>query len=189
MSKPAIITGVVLAIILVIVMWVIGNYNSLVSSQIEVEKSWSMIETQYQRRMDIVDNLVNIAKGDQTQELAVIKEIVDARKIYNAPTSSDNEKVSAASSIENNTVALVQRLQEAYPDRKSNQLMQTLMSDLKGTEDGILKARNDYNTTAAKYNKVIRRLPNNIFANSFGFSVKTLFKAETGADKATKVSF
>jgi len=187
LTKPAIATGIVLGVFLVIGLWLMGNYNSLVTSRNQTEKSWSMVETQYQRRMDLIDNLVQSVKGQQTQEKEVFIKIAEARTRYNSATS-DNDKTAAANDIETN-VALLPRLQEAYPELKSNELMKTLMSDLKGTEDGIQKVRDTYNTTANNYNTGIQRFPKNIFASMFGFEKKNLFKAESGSEKATKVSF
>lgn len=186
MSKAA-ITAVVFGCVAVIALWFGGNYNSLVSSRNQVEKSWSMVETQYQRRLDLIDNLVSSVKGAQGQEREVFIKIAEARNKYGS-ASSDNDKAAAASNLETN-IALLPRLQEAYPELKSNQQVQTLMNDLRGTEDGILSARNAYNTTATNYNTNISSFPKNIFAHVFGFEKKTLFKSDDGASKATKVQF
>jgi len=187
MSKAAITTGIILGVIGFMILWFVGNYNSLVSSRNQVEKSWSMVESQYQRRLDLIDNLVESVKGAQGQEREVFIKIAEARTAYNNATN-DNDKATAAGNLETN-IALIPRLQEAYPDLKSNQQVQTLMSDLKGTEDGILKARDNYNATANNYNTNIQRFPKNMFANSFGFEAKTLFKSDHGAEKGAKVKF
>ena len=187
MSKPAIVVGGVLVVIAFIGFWIVGNYNSLVSSKNQVEKSWSMVETQYQRRMDLVDNLVSSVKGAQGQEREVFIKIAEARTKYNSATT-DNGKAEAAGNLETN-IALIPRLQEAYPELKSNQQVQTLMTELSGTEGGILKARDTYNATATNYNTNIERFPKSMFANTFGFEKKTLFKSDEGASKATKVQF
>ena len=187
MSKSAITVGIILGVIAFAAFWVIGNYNSLVASRNAVEKSWSMVETQYQRRLDLVENLLNSAKGAQGQEREVFIKIAEARTRYNSATS-DNEKAEAAGSLETN-IALLPRLQEAYPELKSNNQVQALMNELKNTEDGILKARDQYNITANNYNTNITRFPKNMFANTFGFEVKSLFKSDDGAAKATKIQF
>lgn len=168
-------------------LWLVGNYNSLVNSQTAVEKSWAQVETQYQRRFDLIGNVVESVKGGQKQELAVLTEIANARKQYSG-ASSLNDKSAAINSIETN-VALLPRMQEAYPDLKSNMLVQSLMTELKGTEDGIAKARDTFNTTATNYNKNIRSFPKNIFANMFGFEKVNLFKSTVSADKAVQVKF
>lgn len=187
MTKTAIKTLVGLGVVFIIGLWFVGNYNSLVTSQNAVEKSWSSIETQYQRRFDLIGNLVESVKGGQKQELAVFTEIANARKVYSSAKST-NDKASAMNSMET-SIALLPRLQEAYPELKSNALVQSLMSDLKGTEDGIQKARDTYNTTANNYNNNIRRFPKNIFANVFGFEKATLFKSTANAEKAVQVKF
>lgn len=187
MSKAAIFVGVFVGFVFMVGLWFVGNYNSLVTSRNQVEKSWSMVETQYQRRLDLIDNLVSSVKGAQGQEKEVFIKIAEARTRYNSATTDDG-KTAAANDIETN-IALLPRLQEAYPDLKSNQQVQTLMTELKGTEDGIQKSRDTYNTTANNYNTGIQRFPKNMFANTFGFTAKTLFKSDQGAEKATKVSF
>lgn len=187
LSFPAIMTLIILGSLAIIGMWLVGNYNSLVSSQTSVEKSWAMVETQYQRRFDLTGNLVESVKGGQKQELAVFTAIADARKQY-SNAKSVNDKATAVSSIETN-VALIPRLQEAYPELKSNQLVTSLMGQLTGTEDGIAKARDTFNTTATNYNKNIRSFPKNIFASMFGFEKVALFKAVDNASKAVEVKF
>lgn len=187
MSKAAITTAFILGFFAIMAMWFSGNYNSLVTSRNQVEKSWSMVETQYQRRLDLIDNLVQSVKGAQKQEQEVFGKIAEARSRYLA-ASNDNDKAQAASDIETN-IALIPRLQEAYPDLKSNAQVTKLMDELKGTEDVIQKARDTYNTTANNYNTGIQRFPKNIFAGMFGFEKKALFKSESGAEKGVKVSF
>lgn len=187
MSKLAIGAGVFLLAIFIGVLWFVGNYNSLVSSRNKVDQDWGKVETQYQRRLDLIDNLVASVKGAQGQEREVFIKIAEARTAYNNASNS-NDKAAAASSIETN-VALIPRLQEAYPELKSNQQVTTLMNDLRGTEDGILKARDTYNTTTTNYNTNIQRFPKNLFAKAFGFEKRTLFKADGGAEKAPKVNF
>lgn len=187
MSKPAIVVASILGFVFVIGLWLSGNYNSLVGSKNQVEKSWSMVETQYQRRLDLIDNLVESVKGAQKQEVAVFGEIAHARSAYNS-ASSASDKAEAASKIETN-IALIPRLQEAYPELRSNQQVTTLMNDLRGTEDGIAKARDGYNVTATNYNTNIQRFPKNLFASAFGFGKQSLFKAESGAEKGAKVKF
>lgn len=187
LSSNAVKTLVGLLLAFFVGLWLAGNYNSLVTSQTAVEKSWASVETQYQRRFDLIGNVVESVKGGQKQELAVISSIADARKVYsNAKTVS--EKATAMSSIET-SVALLPKLQEAYPDLKSNQLVQSLMAQLTNTEDGIQQARDKYNATATNYNSNVRRFPKNLFARLFGFDKATLYKSAGGAEKAVEVKF
>lgn len=187
MKFLAILVGSVLLFLFICGLWSMGNYNSLVTARNQTDKSWASVETQYQRRFDLIDNLVETVKSAQTQEKEVFVKIAEARTAYNNAKSTD-DKVAAANSIETN-VALIPRLQEAYPDLKSNTQVTALMNDLRGTEDGILKARDGFNNTATNYNTNIQRFPKNIFASVFGFKARTLFKADTGAEKVIKVKF
>lgn len=187
LSKPAIITAAVLGTILVLGLWLSGNYNSLVGKKAEVENSWSKVETQYQRRLDLIDNVVASVKGAQGQEVAVIGQITDARRAYGAADSTE-DKAAAASSLETN-IALLPRLQEAYPDLKSNTQVTALINELGGTENTIAGVRNDYNDKVTGYNVGISRFPGNIFANLFDFDRAKLFQADSGASKAPTVKF
>lgn len=187
LTPAAIKTLIILLVIVFIGFWCIGNYNSLITSQTAVEKSWASIETQYQRRFDLIGNIVESVKGGQKQELTVFSNIAEARKQYSSATSV-NDKATAISSIETN-LALMPRLQEAYPELKSNELIQSLMQELKGTENTIANSRDLYNTTATNYNNNIRKFPKSIFAKMFGFEKVTLFKSVQSADKAVQVKF
>jgi LemA protein len=187
LSKPAIATAIILGIVVVMASWIGANYNSLVTSKVEVEKSWGKVETSYQRRFDLVGNLVEGVKGSQKQEIQVFTAIADARKQY-SQASTPNEKAEAATTIETN-LSVVPRLQEAYPELKSNAQVQSLMTELTGTEDGIKQARDTYNDIASDYNKDILRLPKKMFAGMFGFTKQSLFKSGAGADQAVKVQF
>lgn len=185
-SKPAIFTGVLLMVVLILGILVASNYNNLVTSKNAVDNAWAKVETQYQRRLDLIDNLVASTKGAQTQEQKVFLGIADARTAY-AKASTTNDKVAAAQQIDTQ-VALIPRLQEAYPDLKSNQQVQSLMNELTNTENNIASARNTFNDTANNYNNNITRFPKSIFAGWFNFDKQKLFKSDTGASSAPKVS-
>ena len=165
----------------------VGEYNSMVTARNNTDKAWSRVETQYQRRYDLIGNLVESVKGAQGQELAVFTAIAQARSNY-ANAQGTSNKAAAASQIETN-LALVPRLQEAYPDLKSNTQVTSLMQQLTGTEDSVLAARNDYNDQANTYDTSIQRFPRNVFAGLFGFQPKTLFKADAAAAQAPQVKF
>jgi len=187
LTTPALFTLVFLVTVAFVFAWCVGNYNSLVTSKAQVEKSWSKVETRYQRRLDLIGNLVESVKGAQGQEQKVFGDIAKARSAYgNATNSAD--KAAAASSMETN-IALIPRLQEAYPELKSNQQVTALMTQLAGTEDDILGARDEYNSTTTNYNVNIQSFPKSIFANWFGFTKQPLFKSEKGSEKAPKVKF
>lgn len=186
-TKPAIVVGVILALIGVFTLWCVGNYNSLVGSRNQVEKSWSMVETQYQRRLDLIDNLVSTVKGAQVQEQKVFGDIAQARQGY-AGASNSSEQAEQAGRMESALGRLLV-ITEAYPDLKSNQNVIALQAELGKTEDSISKARDTYNTTATNYNTNIQRFPKSIFAKNFGFEKQNLFKSDVGASKAPKVNF
>lgn len=187
LTKPAIATAVIGGVVLFTGLWVMGNYNSLVKSKADVDNSWAKVETQYQRRFDLIGNIVQSVKGAQIQEQKVFGQIADARKQYqNASTTS--EKAEAAQAIETN-VALIPRLQEAYPELKSNNQVTKLIDELKGTEDAIAGVRDGYNNTATNYNVNIKSFPKSAFANMFNFKEQKLFKAVDSAKEAPKVRF
>lgn len=187
MSKTAIITGSILGVFIIMGMWFAGNYNSLVTAKNQVDNSWASVETQYQRRLDLIDNLVQSVKGQQKQEVEVFGKIAEARQRVVSADSIDS-KVQATNDLETN-IALIPRLQEAYPELKTNELMNSLMKELAGTEDGIATKRDDFNKTATNYNTNVTRFPKNMFAKTFGFERVSLFKAESGAEKGAKVQF
>ncbi len=187
MSKLAIGFGICAGSLLLIGLWFSGNYNSLVVSRNQVDKAWATVETQYQRRMDLIDNLVASVKGSQGQEKAVFIAIAEARKQYASATTPDG-KATAANALETN-IALIPRLQEAYPELRSNDQVTRLINQLTSTEDGIQGARDGYNLVANNYNTNIQRFPKNMFAHTFGFTARTLFKSDSGAEKAPKVNF
>ena len=187
MSRLAIGVGVVLGLIFLAGAWWVGNYNSLVTSRNQVEKAWSMVETQYQRRLDLIDNLVSTVKGAQIQEQKVFGDIAEARKGYAGATNS-SEQAAQAGQMES-ALARLLVITESYPDLKSNQNVQSLQAELGKTEDGIAKARDNYNVTATNYNTNIQRFPKSLFAKSFGFEKQNLFKADSGASKAPQVKF
>lgn len=187
MSKAAITTAIVLGAFFFIGLWFMGNFNSLVTSKAQVDNAWAKVDTQYQRRLDLIGNLVESVKGSQKQEITVFGKIADARTRYGTAVST-GDKAQAANDVETN-IALLPRLQEAYPELKSNALMQSLMSDLKDTEGNILGARDTYNNTVTNFNVGIQRFPKNLFASMFGFEKAKLFKSDSGAEKATKVQF
>lgn len=187
LSRPAIITGIVLLVLVIFGFSIGGNYNSLVTGRNAVDNSWAKVETQYQRRLDLIDNVVSSVKGAQGNEQKVFGDIAKARSQYNSATTTDG-KAEAASTIETN-VALIPRLQEAYPDLKSNDQISKLITELQGTENDIASTRNTYNDVVTNYNNNITRFPKNIYAGLFNFDSRQLFKSNPAAATAPKVNF
>ena len=189
-NSKGVFAGVVAFVVLAFVGWIVANFNSLVTMNEDVDNAWAKVETQYQRRFDLVGNLVESVKGSQLQEQEVFKAIANARSQYQGAQSKgdENSQAQAASSIETN-LALVPRLQEAYPELKSNQNVQSLMGQLTGTEDQIATVRDRYNDTVTNYNKGVQQIPKVLFASMFGYKERVQFKANSAAATAPTVNF
>lgn len=186
--KSALITvGVIAFVVLIAGMTLMGSYNKLVTQNVTVDNSWAEVQTQYQRRFDLIDNLVASVKGAQGQELAVFTAIADARKQYVSAQTAD-EKVEAVNKIETN-LALIPRLQEAYPELRSNDTLNRLMDEIAGTENRISIARDRYNEQVGIYNKEVKQFPTNVLAAFFGMGPREFFKADEAAATAPKVNF
>lgn len=181
-TKQYVIGGIV-AFVLIIALSVMGSYNSLVSSQTEVEQAQAKIEATLQRRYDLIPNVVNSVKGYMTHEEEVFKSIADARAKIGSNVSA-KEKTAAQGELDS-AVSRLLVLTENYPTLRSNEQVQSLIVELEGTENRIYVARTDYNAAVTKYNKSIRSFPKNIIAKSFGFTEKELVNATK--DAQTKV--
>lgn len=184
------------AVIVVIVLWAISGYNGMVSMDEKVENQWSNVETQYQRRADLIPNLVNTVKGYATHEQQTLQNVVKARseatQVKVDPTNLTAEKMAEYQKAQGNISTAIGRLlmvAENYPDLKANENFKELQSQLEGTENRITVARKDFNDSAKEYNTAIRRFPKNILASIFGFEKKAYFEAESGAEKAPEVKF
>lgn len=166
--------------------WFVGGYNSLVTQRNKVDNALALLDSAYQRRFDLVPNLVESVKGAQTQEKAVFTAIAEARTKYgNAGTVE--QRMSATNDYESALSRLLVVV-ENYPDLKSTQTVQDLMVQLEGTENRIKVERDNYSTAATTYNTSIQKFPRNILAGMFGFEKKDLYKADTGASTAPKVN-
>ena len=184
------------AIVVVIVLWAIGGYNGMVQMDEQVQNSWANVETQYQRRADLIPNLVSTVKGYAKHEQQTLEEVVKARsEATQLKVDAENltpEKLAAFQKAQSGVSSALGRLlavAENYPDLKANQNFLELQSQLEGTENRITVARKDFNDTAKSYNQAIRQFPKNILAGIFGFEKKSYFEAEAGSEKAPKVEF
>jgi LemA protein len=183
MTKKIWLAVGVLAVILVAWLWI--SYNSLVTANENVDSSWKQVETQYQRRFDLIPNLVAAVKGTMNQEQKVFGDLAQARANYSgAQTASD--KAAAASQVENSLGRLLV-IMENYPTLKSIDVVQTLMAQLEGTENRISVERSRFNDQVRDFNVMIKRFPMNILASTYGFSEKQYFNADTQAAQAPKV--
>lgn len=172
------------------------NYNSLVEKQQKVDQSWAEVENQYQRRTDLVPNLVSTVKGYAAHESSTLEKVTQARAAATSINiTADNLNEENLARFQQAQGELGQALksllavQEAYPDLKANENFMALQAQLEGTENRITVARGRYTEAVQDYNTSIKKFPTVIYAGWFGFDAKPQFKAEQGAEKAPKVEF
>jgi LemA family protein len=201
MKKSLIITIAVACILALCFIGGCSSYNGMVSAQQSVDKQWGNVENAYQRRADLIPNLVNTVKGYAEHEKTTLQNVTDARagltQAYNDATASQadaspenvaayqqaQEKLKGALNVYVNAV------REAYPDLKANENFLGLQAELEQTENRVATERKRYNDEVEKYNVKVLRFPGNIFASMFGFEKRDMFKAEAGAERAPKVEF
>ena len=177
----------VFGVIAVCVLFFVGSYNSLISKQAEVEQQYSNIDTQLQRRADLIPNLVNTVKGYTDHENEVFTEVTEAReKLMNASTVAEKSEADAEVS---GALSKLVAIAESYPELKSDKVYVSLMDELAGTENRISYAREEYNAAVTSYNKAIRTFPGVMFANMFGFEKSDLFEAQESAKEVPEVKF
>ena len=177
---------VILGVIVILGAWGVSSYNSLVSMNESVDTQWAQVETQYQRRFDLIPNLVASVQGLMKQETAIFTAIAVARQGY-AGARTTNEKAAAAGQLEGSLARLLV-ITENYPDLKSSVSVQSLMSQLEGTENRVSVERMRYNDIVKEYNVKVKSFPGSLFAKMFGFEVKKAFEAEAGAASVPKVN-
>ncbi|MBQ2043858.1 MAG: LemA family protein [Bacteroidaceae bacterium] len=192
-NKGMVIT---LAVIAVIALWSISAYNGMVGMDEGVQGKWADVETQYQRRSDLIPNLVNTVKGYAAHEKETLAAVVQARSEATSvkidPTNMTAEQMAQYQQAQNGVSSALGKLLvvvEKYPDLKANQNFLELQAQLEGTENRITVARRNFNEATKEYNTAIRRFPKNILAGMFGFEKKAYFEAEQGAEKAPQVEF
>ena len=184
------------AIVVIIIMWAAGGYNGMVALDEGVQNKWADVETQYQRRADLIPNLVSTVKGYAAHESETLESVVKARSEATSvkvdPENITPEKLAEYQKAQSGVSQALGRpmvVVEKYPDLKANQNFLELQSQLEGTENRINTARRDFNEAAKGFNTEIRRFPKNILAGMFGFEKKAYFEAEKGAEKAPEVQF
>ena len=187
---------IILAVVAVLVFWAIGGYNGLVSTQEKLNKSWANVENQYQRRADLIPNLVETVKGYAKHESGTLEAVIAARskatQITVDPENLTPEKLQeyqAAQGQLSSALGKLLMIQEAYPELKANQNFIELQAQLESTENRITVAREAFNNEVQEYNTMVRRFPKNIIAGLFGFERKATFEAEKGAEQAPEVKF
>ncbi|MBI4066507.1 LemA family protein [Candidatus Gottesmanbacteria bacterium] len=167
--------------------WVVASYNGFVTQGNAIDGQWKQVEVQYQRRFDLVPNLVESVKGLMTQEQKVFGDIAEARTRYSGAATVD-EKAAAASQLESALGRLLV-IVENYPQIKSDALVARLMDELAGTENRIAVERRRYNELVQSYNTSLSVIPGKFLAGIFGFSRRAYFEAAEGSDVAPKVQF
>lgn len=194
MKKVTII--IIVAVVAVIAIWAISGYNSLVGMDENVSNQWANVETQYQRRADLIPNLVNTVKGYAAHEKETLEGVIAARsqatQIKVDPTNLTPEKLAEYQKVQGQLATALGKLlaiTENYPDLKANQNFLELQAQLEGTENRINVARKNFNDAAKAYNTTIRRFPKNILAGMFGFDKRAYFEAAEGAEQAPQVQF
>mgnify|MGYP002671959691 FL=1 len=189
-------TIIIIAAIVAIVGYCMSSYNSLVGQDEAVGTAWSNVENQYQRRVDLIPNLVNTVKGYASHEKETFEAVVSARaKATQTTVDIDDltpEKIAAYQKAQGELGSALGRLlaiTENYPELKANENFKELQAQLEGTENRISTERHKFNEVAKTYNTSIRRFPKNIIASMFGFEKRPYFEAQEGAEKAPEVKF
>ena len=194
-KKPLILIGIV-ALVILIGGWLMSGYNDMVKLDENVNREWSQVENQYQRRLDLIPNLVNVVKGYAAHEKETLEGVIEARAKATQttidPSNMTEEQLANFQKSQDGLSGALNRLMvvvEKYPDLKAIDNFKQLQKQLEGTENRITVARKDYNKAVTIYNKKVRSFPNNMLAGIFGFSVRPQFKAQEGAESAPTVQF
>ncbi|MBQ7513887.1 MAG: LemA family protein [Prevotella sp.] len=187
--------GIIVAVV-VIALWASSAYNGMVKEQEKATTAWSNVQSAYQRRADLIPNLVEVVKGYASHEKETFESVVAARSkatsITLDPENMTPEKLKEFQQAQGELGAALGRLiaiQENYPELKANENFRDLQVQLEGTENRINEARNVFNKVVQEYNVVIRSFPKNVLAGLFGFDKMSKFEAEAGAEKAPQVKF
>jgi LemA protein len=196
LSKGWIILIVVVGVIILLISWVTGINNNLVTKEEGVNTAWANVENVYQRRLDLIPNLVNTVKGVANFEQQTLTAVIEARakatSVQINPKNLDEGSLQKFQEAQNGVSAALGRLMvvvEKYPELKATQNFSELQAQLEGTENRISVERMKFNESAQAYNTYLRRFPNSIFAGMLGFQKKAYFEAQAGAEKAPTVEF
>ncbi|MCF2659712.1 MAG: LemA family protein [bacterium] len=187
---------IIVALAVLLFFWTKGVYNNLVTQDEGVKTAWSQVENQYQRRADLIPNLVNTVKGYAAHEKNTLEGVMNARAKATQttidPTNLNEETMKqyqAAQGELSNALSRLMVVVERYPELKANENFRELQVQLEGTENRITVERKRFNEVAQGYNTYVRTFPNNILSGIFGFQTKAYFTAEAGAEKAPQVEF
>jgi len=188
--------GIIIAVLVLVLIWGISAYNQLVGSEESVSKAWSQVENVYQRRLDLIPNLIKTVQGAADYEKSTLQAVIEARsKASSIQLNAENmsqEQLQAFTQAQDELGSAISRLMltvERYPELKANQNFLELQSQLEGTENRITVERQKYNQVVGNFNTQVRRFPKNIIASMFGFEKKAYFEASAGAEQAPAVDF
>jgi LemA protein len=189
-------TLIIIAVVAVIAFWCIGAYNGMVSVEEKATTEWAKVQSSYQRRADLVPNLVEVVKGYAAHEKETLEGVVAARAKATSInvdasdlTPEKMQQFQAAQGELSQALGRLIAVGEAYPDLKANENFMDLQKQLEGTENRINEARNSFNTAVQEYNLKIRKFPNTLLAGIFGFDKMAKFEADAAAQKAPEVQF
>ncbi len=193
-NKKLITIGIIGLLIFIVVIWAVRGYNSLVTTEENLTKNWANVESAYQRRLDLIPNLVSTVKGYADFEKSTLIEVTNARKQVTEVKVDANDPNSfkqfeAAQNNLSNSLSRLLVVVEKYPDLKANQSFLDLQRELAGTENRINVERRKYNDAVQLYNINLRRFPRNMLAGMFGFDKKPYFEAKPGAENVPEVKF
>ena len=196
MSKTLKTVLIIVGIVIVLAAMFVKPYNKMVQKDEEASKAWANVENAYQRRLDLIPNLVKTVQGAADYEKGTLTEVIEARSkatsVQVDPSNLTEESIAKFQAAQDQLSSALSRLMvvvERYPELKANQNFLELQAQLEGTENRIAVERGKFNETVNDYNSYIRRFPNNIIAGMFNFDKKGYFKATEGADKAPDVEF
>jgi LemA protein len=187
MKKSIPVLLIILGVIGFLAVYIMGFYNRMVSANETVDNAWAQVETQYQRRFDLIPNLVESVKGIMEQEQEVFGTLADARTRYAGAATTD-EKAAAAGQLDSALARLLVII-ENYPELKSAENVTTLMAQVEGTENRIGVERKRYNDEVRSFNVMVKQFPGRIFASVFGFEERVYFESTDGASEAPKIEF
>ncbi len=176
---------IMLAVVIVIGLWLVGTYNRLITLDQTVSEKWAQVETQYQRRYDLIPNLVNTVEEYEQFEASLLTEITSLRSQWTSATTVDDQ-IETATQLDS-AISRLLLVYENYPELQTITAISNLMDELAGTENRIAVERMRYNDAVRSYNTAIKRFPTNILANAFGFAEKTYFEAAEGSEEAPEV--
>lgn len=196
MNKKALTWIVVLGVLAIAVVWGIGRYNAIITAEEDVNTAWAQVENQYQRRADLIPNLVETVKGYAAHESETLEGVIAARakatQVVVDPTNATADQMAAFQAAQGELSQALGRLMaisESYPDLKASANFSALQAQLEGTENRITVARNNFNEVARQFNTLIRRFPTNLIASAMDVEKRPYFEANPGADQAPQVQF